>query len=212
MSPRWVPMTPEERFHSRTTRGEGCWSWQGYVGAKGYGLYELHGVSMQAHRAAWIIANGPIPKGMCVCHECDNPRCVRPDHLWLGTNAENTRDRDIKGRCRAGAHLSARTHCANGHEYTPENTRTTKGYRECRTCGRDSRRQYLTRLTACGGESKRPLKAKCARGHDYSPENTYILKSGARQCRECKKIARAKYNSQRRPSFALDYPPQGMVS
>lgn len=80
----------------------GCWLWSAFLGTKGYGQVFFSrngkGESWGAHRLSWELYRGPIPAGLCVLHRCDNPACVSPDHLWLGTRAENNRDRDRKGR------------------------------------------------------------------------------------------------------------------
>src|SRR5678815_5427950 len=77
----------------------GCIIYLGALDKDGYGRFSFaSSKSMRAHRWAYEHFIKPIPKGMCVCHHCDNPSCVNPKHLWLGTNGDNTKDRSIKGR------------------------------------------------------------------------------------------------------------------
>jgi len=83
---------------------DGCIVWQGRIHKRGYGEVTIGRgadgwpVRVRAHRVAWEEAFGPIPNGLCVLHKCDNPPCVNPEHLFLGTRADNNRDRFLKGR------------------------------------------------------------------------------------------------------------------
>ena len=87
------------------SKSDDCWEWQGRI-VGGYGHYVGLPGSVGVHRISYTYFNGPIPIGLCVLHECDNPRCVRPDHLWLGTKTDNARDRDQKGRKAVGERIN----------------------------------------------------------------------------------------------------------
>jgi len=92
--------TLEKRFWGKVKKSSGCWEWEAGCHKHGlpYGKFYTNGKTMVAHRVAYELTYGPVPDGLFVCHKCDNPRCVRPDHLFLGTPKDNTRDRDLKGR------------------------------------------------------------------------------------------------------------------
>ncbi len=108
----------------KKAEGDACWEYQGMLNDRGYGCFTMKGRKVQAHRVAWELANGPIPKDgveLCVCHRCDNPKCVRPDHLFLGTDADNIADCVAKGRnSRGPKHAAAMAGRPNVRRITPE--------------------------------------------------------------------------------------------
>jgi hypothetical protein len=129
----------------------GCWLWTATVQTKGlpYGKAWNGERTIVAHRLMWEAAHGPIPAGLQVMHKCDTPQCVNPNHLELGTAAQNIADRDR----RAGGHVETKvTHCPRGHAYDEQNThrRRVTCARQCRACGRARRAAYVAKRRAAG--------------------------------------------------------------
>ena len=136
----WVDKTVEERFWGKVNKltDDKCWKWTGATRGKEGVLY---GVAWDgekligAHRYSYELRHGEIPeggeyRGMCVCHSCDTPLCVNPDHLFLGTHKNNMEDKVKKGRGTGSI-----THCKRGHEFTDKNTYVAKGgFRHCKRC------------------------------------------------------------------------------
>lgn len=93
------PTTLEEAFWQYAIPGEpgACWEWTGSR-TRGYGQFAFQSRRYKAHRVSYLLHHGPIPDGMEVCHTCDNPPCWNPEHLWVGTRAENAEDAARKGR------------------------------------------------------------------------------------------------------------------
>ena len=106
-------LTPKAiaRFWSKVEKLEPhqCWEWNSSKD-KGYGVTRVNGAMRKSHRLAWIIRNGSIPDGMCVCHSCDNPSCCNHGHLFLGSNQDNVRDMFSKGREARGDRHGSVTH------------------------------------------------------------------------------------------------------
>lgn len=121
----------------------GCWEWQRARVSKGYGSYRVGDRSTTAHRHAFELTFGPIPKGMQVCHKCDNPPCINPAHLFLGTNQENQLDSMAKGRRDhlMGSSLPTATCSRCGKE-----TRWQASTRPRKFCSRECQRATIRKI------------------------------------------------------------------
>jgi len=128
--------------------GDKCWIFPGgKENPDGYRYVDWQGgKSRMAHRLIYEIFVGDIPLKKIVIHSCDNPPCCNPNHLRVGTFAENSRDMILKGRANNG--MRAKTHCPQGHEYTQENIMLYRGHRYCRACHKVYSREHQSRKRA----------------------------------------------------------------
>lgn len=158
-----------------------CWFWRGRCTGDGYPRWGMS----YAHRMAWKLARGPIPDGLFVLHRCDNPSCVNPDHLFVGTQSDNMRDMVEKGRQRGGA--PRKTHCKNGHALVDGNLYqytlpSGRPIRNCRQCMLDRSRARYQKLKA--------PRIVCENGHDIAGENAWTVVSPAGKtivrCKKCR--------------------------
>lgn len=174
-----------------------CWEWTRYKNHKGYGQTNIGSKKdhtnrrIYVHRLSWELSHGPIPHHLFVCHQCDNPACVNPNHLFLDTGSGNMKDASAKGRIRNQfSDKDPVTHCHEGHPYSL----TSKGKKYCKVCNvetmRIRRQEERQRL---GLPPARPFRdrVECPQGHPYDEENTmHVVIQGrpARMCRACHRI------------------------
>jgi len=131
----------EARLWAKVDRksSDECWLWTAKARVHNRGRICVAGKEVFATHVALALDGRPRPQWLFACHTCDNPPCVNPAHLWWGTKKENAQDASQKKRLP----LAQRTHCSNGHEFSPENTWISKvGARVCRTCSRRSKRAW----------------------------------------------------------------------
>src|SRR5690242_3600813 len=90
--PRLTKEQIERLFDNVVKEGNGCWNWTKYRDSDGYGRMAIGNEMYRAHRLAWVATHGKVPRGLCVLHKCDNPSCINPAHLFLGTQYDNIQD------------------------------------------------------------------------------------------------------------------------
>lgn len=156
----WKYVSPEPN--------SGCWLWDGAATYTGHGkILHQSGRLILAHRLSWTMHRGEIPSGLLVRHKCDNPRCVNPDHLCLGTHKDNSRDAVERGRISRGTKHGLKTRGDNnGSRLHPE--RRPRGENHWNF-----------------GKAK----AVCKNGHPFAGDNVALTKSGKRVCRQCGRMA-----------------------
>ena len=136
--------TPEERFYAKVEKTAGCWLWTAYRNTDGYGVLGVAGRLVRAHRFAYELLVGSIPRGLQIDHLCRVRHCVNPAHLEVVTQRENT----LRGEG-ACARNAAKTHCPKGHPLVAGNLflfELRRGHRECLICRRERHRAYYAQI------------------------------------------------------------------
>ena len=153
-----IAFSPEtiKRFWSRVQKTDSCWLWIAGKTRSGYVSFRASNRALFAHRISWVLVHGRIPSGMCVCHMCDIPACVNPEHLFLGTHAENMRDAANKNRFPKGEQHHAHR--------SPEVMRPPLGERNGNAKLRDEWIPFIRKRLA-EGESQRSIAADYGVSH-----------------------------------------------
>ena len=151
MSEAFLEASLRKRFEAKfvPVTESGCWLWLGAWSWNGYGYIEYRKKKLRAHRVSWELHRGAIAGGLHVCHQCDVPACVNPDHLFLGTRGDNMLDCHRKGRspvskaiAAAAAMRRAQTHCKHGHLLSGDNLYVIEGVgRLCKACNAKRNRE-----------------------------------------------------------------------
>lgn len=196
----------------------GCWIWKGWCSRLGYGSVSVKGRAWPVHRLTYTLFKGEIPKGLQACHTCDIPACCNPEHIFLGTAADNARDAQSKGR----HFTSSKTHCVRGHPLSGDNLYLApSGRRQCKTCQLAKcrldmgwpaelaytlpKQKLCRKLPGTGIGTGTPIKrgptnrvkTHCKRGHELAGDNLYVKPNGERQCRTCRRAVVCRIQAER---------------
>lgn len=184
-------------YNKKTIKNNTCIEWGGTIGNNGYGYFYFKNKKYLTHRLSYLIFKKENPNNLFVCHTCDNRKCINPDHLWLGTCADNLRD--IRSKGRQSNQNKYKFFCKNGHEFNDLNTiiRKTKkrSYRVCSICEKEyGRIRYLNKI----GRPLLGVRTHCNKGHEWIEENIYIRPDGEKNCQICRKTTKKNYDEKRK--------------
>lgn len=188
----------KKRFFDKVVKipFDDCWYWTGQINTSGYAYFKMRQKYYVASRISYAIHNGDMPQNRLALHKCDNPICVNPDHIFLGTDLDNNRDMANKGR--RIEHNSLKTHCVRGHELSGENLIIEeKVKRRCRICRRakNSKRAEKEKIARhLEGRVHNRQKTHCPKDHPYAGDNLRIGSNGQRCCRACDRNKKRKIN------------------
>lgn len=197
----------------------GCWLWTGRLDRQGYGIWQWtedgQRRSSGAHRFVYQMLREILDSERHLDHRCHTEdstcpggpddlhrRCVNPDHMDVVTHAQNV------ARGRAGRHNAIKTHCKNGHEFTPENTYDNHGGRGCVACRRESHQKAMRRIRGTAPNAvNNAAKTHCKNGHELSGDNLYVIPStGGRQCKTCSRERLREFKRAKRAGAEVGVP------